>query len=470
MHRSLFRRAALAACMLGPLPLHAAGTLDPGFGGGLGFVQLPLGVGSESDDRLFDIQIDSAGRLLVAGWRSDTSGVEVVQDFALARLLPNGVLDPAFASGGALAISFGGSDQAQSVFETANQRYVVCGASSGPGAGAWALARVLANGAPDTSFDFDGRRLLSLPAPDGSGPGPLIGGDCAAAAAGGIVIAGAMYISGGTEAVAAVARLHADGSLDEGFNATGYRLFDATDSVPRTSAVSDLLVEADGSMLLAGFANNGDGVAPNLDLFVARLRADGSLDPDFGNQGIQLVAFDQGGSNGDISGDLVRQPDGKLLLSGTSDTAGGGLDVALVRLLPNGTPDASFGTSGRALFGYDGGGDLLDSGTGAALDQDGRILVSAMVSEAPGDTRAAVLRVQPTGVIDASYGEGGWFVLSSGDAALSHFEAADAVVVDASGRAIAAGSMAQPGTGGVNGLVLRLTSERVFGDGFEPLP
>jgi len=82
---------------------------------------------------------------------------------------------------------------------------------------------------------------------------------------------------------------------------------------------------------------------------LARYRPDGSLDPGFGNGGVVLDAV--GGIA--FSSSLVRQPDGKLVAAGTSAnsaTAPPSLDLALVRYNPDGSLDRSFGADGHAFL------------------------------------------------------------------------------------------------------------------------
>ncbi|HRD51376.1 MAG TPA: delta-60 repeat domain-containing protein, partial [Flavobacteriales bacterium] len=71
----------------------------------------------------------------------------------------------------------------------------------------------------------------------------------------------------------------------------------------------------------------------------------GSLDITFGNTGIASIDF---ATNHDDRGQCVLvQPDGRILMAGGSHQ-GNGVRFAIARLMPNGTLDNTFGTSGRA--------------------------------------------------------------------------------------------------------------------------
>jgi uncharacterized delta-60 repeat protein len=79
-------------------------------------------------------------------------------DFALARYLPNGTLDPSFGSHGTVLTDFGSGsfDRANALALQPNGKIVVVGESDANGYD-FALARYLPNGTLDTSFSGDGK-------------------------------------------------------------------------------------------------------------------------------------------------------------------------------------------------------------------------------------------------------------------------------------------------------------------------
>ena len=183
----------------------------------------------------------------------------------------------------------------------------------------------------------------------------------------------------------------------------------------------------------------GGGQGPTDAYLVFRLATDGSLDPTFGTGG--TVTFDR--ATIDWVRDITIDPDGRIVVSGHA----GGTSV-LLRLMPDGTLDPSFGTNGVARAPVDGnywagsavrtpdgayrvlGGDLpgcsvrgvtasgnVDDGFGNAglaalasiigvhfsctdLDvlADGRLIVSGR-----DDTGPAVVRLSANGIFDATF-------------------------------------------------------------------
>src|SRR5438105_496196 len=72
----------------------------------------------------------------------------------------------------------------------------------------------------------------------------------------------------------------------------------------------------------------------------------GDLDPSFGTGGgavLDLGAADRANAE-------VVQPDGKIVLAGTS-----GADFAIARLNPDGSLDSSFGAAGKVVTDFNGG-------------------------------------------------------------------------------------------------------------------
>jgi uncharacterized delta-60 repeat protein/uncharacterized repeat protein (TIGR01451 family) len=116
-----------------------------------------------------------------------------------------------------------------------------------------------------------------------------------------------------------IARLNADGSLDYGFNNPGSG---ANDSVRA------LTLQLDGRILVGGLFTNFNGTVQKS---IARLNADGSLDPTF-NGGA--------GTDGAVYA-IALQPDTRILLGGAFSRCGGVTRNGLTRLNPDGSVDTT---------------------------------------------------------------------------------------------------------------------------------
>jgi uncharacterized delta-60 repeat protein len=221
-----------------------------------------------------------------------------------------------------------------------NGKILVAG-FSGPEGGNIQVARLEAGGALDAGFGTEGRAPVDFGGDD-------FGLAMARQADGRILIAGSSSASG-----AVVARLRAKGELDPDFNGDG-RV-----TLPGGGTVRAVLVQPDGKIVVAG---NASGSAT---MTVTRLNPNGSPDSSFDGDGTATIDF---GSLADLAHDAVLQPDGKIVVAGYKQD---GEEVAVARLNPNGSPDATFGTNGKATVDF----GVAMFGNAVAL-QDGRIVVA----------------------------------------------------------------------------------------------
>lgn len=101
--------------------------------------------------------------------------------------------------------------------------------------------------------------------------------------------------------------------------------------------------------------------------------------------------------------DMVVQPDGKIVLAGNASDAAGSDDLAMVRYEAGGPLDAGFGTGGivRTPLGFEGSGEAV------ALQPDGAIVVAGTTRAASFVTGGVVARYLPDGTLDTTFGSGG---------------------------------------------------------------
>jgi uncharacterized delta-60 repeat protein len=130
--------------------------------------------------------------------------------------------------------------------------------------------------------------------------------------------------------------------------------------------------------------------------------APGDLDTSFGGDGTVLTDF--GGQDETTS--LAIQPDGKLVVAGYAiASSGGSVDFALVRYLPNGALDPTFGGDGRVLTDFSGVGSY-DVASAIAIQPDGKLVVAGF-SNASGSPDFALARYRPNGTLDPAFGGDG---------------------------------------------------------------
>ncbi|TML90975.1 MAG: hypothetical protein E6G06_10885 [Actinobacteria bacterium] len=135
----------------------------------------------------------------------------------------------------------------------------------------------------------------------------------------------------------------------------------------------------------------------------------GDLDPTFGTNGV--VSFDLG-ANGHFGQPAVL-PDGRIVVPGTFQTSFDPPHITLRGLNANGTPDATFGDKGvvDTFVGYASTAELV------VRQPDDKLLVGGSVSFVAGmppPTELGLLRYLPNGTLDASFGNGGVVVSDLG--------------------------------------------------------
>lgn len=234
-----------------------------------------------------------------------------------------------------------------------------------------------AEGSLDLSFHGTGWRHEALGEDGAAG--------MAVQADGKIVMTGSSRVTEDRPQSLAVWRFLPNGLLDATFNGTGETVIVVPQSQSSGNAVA---VQGDGRIVVTGRYMPAAGNEPEGEarILLAGLLPDGRPDPGFGPDGRGFVMTSRV-NVATAPQPMVLLPDGKLL--------SGSRAPQLVRYLPDGTPDASFGPGGLVEMG------ALTGATSLALQSDGRILVSRE-SEA-----FEVTRLLPDGALDLSFGTGG---------------------------------------------------------------
>jgi uncharacterized delta-60 repeat protein len=181
--------------------------------------------------------------------------------------------------------------------------------------------------------------------------------------------------------------LASPGNLDPSFGSGGI-VDRITPDEKDIVAGAPIAIQADGKIVIAAQDSGGDG-----SVLLERFTTSGQLDPSFGNGGVVLT--DVGLSA--LPPALALQPDGDILVAGRSNNPENRPNAILLRYLPDGRLDPSFGAGGKTLEPSEGGGAAV------AVQRDGRILMGTR----GGSESAQVLRFNPNGALDSSFGIAG---------------------------------------------------------------
>jgi uncharacterized delta-60 repeat protein len=259
--------------------------------------------------QLFDTLLPlSDGRVLARGNLSVTYGGQTHE--GVLRLNANGALDTTFnvvgvGSSGTSAFRFAEGRAGQAVLSSQSwNEETVAG-----------YLRLKADGTRDAAFALRGASYLSS------------GGAVVALPDGRYLVVGQRTQDSGVSRASGVLRLKADGTLDDTFFSGQV----ATDF--RNQGVSDLLLQPDGKILVAGMFTVSENTG-GLSLGVIRLLPGGQIDPTF-NPVPRLASLFQGL-------ELALQADGRILVLGVAVGAERFPRNSLFRLWPNGVFDPAF--------------------------------------------------------------------------------------------------------------------------------
>lgn len=319
--------------------------------------------------------IDEENRIIVAGTRDSK--------FVVARLSPSGGPDRSFGSYGVATRAFAAGAEARAVAVDPFRRIIVAGTSDEQ----FAVACFSDSGGKCAFGGGDSNVTTSFAHP-AEAAAIAVAGD------GSIVVGGTVrHFDGVMNQKFAVARYDAFDGLDLSFGLAGRVVYDVAGPPPgwppgvaNIETISGITVDSSGRIVAAG-TFSAEHVSKRF--AVLRFLGDGSPDTTFGpdSTGMSTVfggcswagCFEEAEATS-----LTLQPNGKIVVAGWARRLGSVLwdgDVALTRLLPDGSRDTSgFGIDGYVLTDVGGfgaaaravkiaGGSLFVAGYAFAAEQ-----------------------------------------------------------------------------------------------------
>gem|GEM_PF-920472 len=402
------------------------GTPDPSFGTN-GLVTTKI---DSLSDVIWDIALQSNGRIVVCGSTLSTSVFNFPSFFVVARYLPDGKLDPTFGGFGTVVTDLNAdeeSDIARSVTISSTGFIVVAGYSAENLASKISVVRYRPSGLLDSNFGASG--IASLTAV------PTYGNFCTDIKT---LPGDQLLLTGMAENVdfkdIFLLKLLPNGSRDASFGQNGQiiRSFSSKDD-----NAAALALRPDGHILVAGDTRaEGDFYT---DALLFQFNADGSKDATFGNDGAVVGDL---GTSADVGTAVLVFPDGKILAGGSTNNEPYKNDWALLRFLPNGQPDPIFGSDGVRVVHPSGLDNLLNA---LIRLPDGKILGAGEAG-----TRALLARFQPDGSLDNTFGQLGQAFMATAGASPEY----QSLVLLPDGLILAAGTRSD-NTGQRAGIVVR---------------
>ncbi|WP_395066559.1 T9SS type A sorting domain-containing protein [Flavobacterium sp.] len=271
------------------------------------------------------IELQSTNKSIISGYFTTYNNLSTPR---ITRLNTDLTLDQTFVTAGPNPTSYPPNDM---VIQS-DDKIIVTGGFSGfsGGSNGFGIARLLANGAIDTSYNVGGAgTAINLGYTNNIPYGLAIQSDNK------ILLGGDFYYYNGIQRLGIV-KINTNGTIDTSFVPTELNSY-------YRSVVTGITIQPDGKIILLGFFSPPTAGATQKNII--RLNANGTIDTTF-------LAGDTLGSlsyNGNLGVSLysplaraVVQPDGKIIIAGAFDKYNGTNVKCLVRLTATGSIDTSF--------------------------------------------------------------------------------------------------------------------------------
>lgn len=281
------------------------------------------------------------------------------------------------------------------------------------------ISRYLSDGSLDSSFGNSGISIVHR-----WGIAQHIGVGAAVAPDDSIfIVTSLLEPGGGGRFDITVIKLDRDGKIDSSFGSSGWQGVHGSG----WEYGYDIHVANDGSIFVLGVSEDRKKIV------TAKLNSDGSLDRQYGNDGISEITYKLWGAN--IKMSLQMQPDGKLLIA-TGSNEYAGTEFLILRLTADGDLDTTFNASsdrpGMFVTGFKFGNRSYAWPSDICLQPDGKIVSVGRVRSVYGeDENITALRLSSSGELDTSFANNGKFTYDFGG-----FDKAESCIIDNQGKVI----------------------------------
>jgi uncharacterized delta-60 repeat protein len=303
-----------------------------------------------------------------------------------------GDLDTSFGNGGKVTTSFPGFPGAygSAMAIQPDGKIVVVGEADSSTGRDFALARYNTEGSLDSTFGEKGRVTTDF----------FGFGDYASAVAiqpDGRIVVGGTCTTTANDTDFALARYNSDGRLDDAFGVGGKFNLDLGGNADEH--INSVLLQSDGRIVVVGQTLLNRSIS-GFNTALARFDQNGSLDATFGSGGkvISTLVNPHQAALTDVNELIIVAGSTGLTASASSG------DFGMVRFLPSGSLDTSFGNSGLVSTDFFG---QRDDALGVSFQNDDKIIVTGIVADGTGHNEFGVTRYTSAGVLDPTFGSGG---------------------------------------------------------------
>ena len=346
-----------------------------------GFITLD---NQEKGDGVIQMIVQPDGKTLILGYSSDTSNIN--QEHVLIRLNTDGNLDTSFGEAGMVKLpqyyhAAHMYDGYQGLALQSDNKIVIVGEM-----GEWQqtdgiILRYTTNGLLDPSFGNEGITTLIT---ENSISNFKVG----------IQANDKIIVAASTNSDLILIRFEKDGFVDTTFGEEGKVIIGFSE---KEETPAKILLQKDQKIIVIGRTNIYAGQKGEFAL--ARFLPTGDLDEAFGQEGKVTTVIGYGEEAYPADGAL--QADGKIIVMGSA-MGQYQPDYAMVRYLPNGQLDNTFGNRGKTITNVSPYGDR---GSAMLLQPDGKILVVGNSQE--WSSHITLIRYNTNGKLDYDFGDRG---------------------------------------------------------------
>ena len=217
------------------------------------------------------------------------------------------------------------------------------------------------------------------------------------------------------------------GTTDLSFSGDGKAIF----CFDTNSIANNSILQNDGKVIVTGLKEYNTS-------FACRVNSDGTIDSSFGNDGIVVIATNLTTEANSLCYSSALQNDGKIILVGNFTAFSGDHNLMVIRLNSNGSLDTNFGVNGKLNLEL---GSPYDFAYAVKIQTDGKILIGGSSGGVNGGF--CLVRLLPTGLMDPSFGTNGMVVTIISPGNESTIKSLDLL---SNGKIIALGNSVSNGT------------------------
>ncbi|MEO8710607.1 MAG: T9SS type A sorting domain-containing protein [Parafilimonas sp.] len=346
------------------------------------------------------IALQKDGNFIAAGNGTYTNG------FLLIRYTPEGNIDSSFGKSGSIITDFHlGRAYCSAVKIQADNKIIAAGAVNDGGYNHIALARYNNDGSLDESFGKSGLVDFNIEFQINAFVTDMV-----------IQPDGKILVTGNSDKgingslLPFIVRFNSNGSIDTEFGKQGEVYADFENDIE----ISSIILQADNKILIGGTY----AYLSFPKFMVLRYLSNGIPDSSFGLNGIAKQGFGDG-TFAQLNS-IAIQKNGSIVCGGYEQIPATEINAALVQFTDNGLIDSSFGNKGELITKLKNESKIIS----ILLQNDGKIIGAGTVNPGKEISSITVIRYMPDGKVDSSFGTNGLTVTAiednsaSSDAAL----------------------------------------------------